>query len=170
MENLYNASQSQQKTWSHSPVGSAPTPARRSALRRLFVVEDEPASRQALQVLLQEEGFTVEVAPSGEDALARLGTYEPDALLVDFRLPGIDGVTVARHARKARSLPVVLMSGLDESNHAIAALLREPLTDHVAKPIDIDKLVAVLLRVLGSPVPRTQPNPEDKSSGSHGRR
>jgi CheY-like chemotaxis protein len=120
-----------------------------AASRRLLVVEDEAAARQALQMLLQDEGFTVAASPSGEEALACLEVFEPDALLVDFQLPGIDGATLARRARQWRSsLPVVLMSGFDESNDALASLLRTPLTERIDKPIDMDRLVAALEQVL----------------------
>jgi PAS domain S-box-containing protein len=121
----------------------------RPAPRSLLLVEDEPASRRALQLLLEDEGFTVEARSTGEEALAALPGYDPDALVVDFRLPGIDGVGLARAVRESRgALPVVIMSGHDRSNTALAAFLRSPRTEHVSKPIDVDVLVDTLNRLV----------------------
>lgn len=123
----------------------------RSAARSLLLVEDEPASRRALQMLLEDEGFTVEARSTGEEALAALPACDPDALVVDYRLPGIDGVGLARAVRASRgALPVVIMSGVDRSHAALAAFLRSPRTEHVSKPIDVDVLVDTLHRLVGA--------------------
>jgi PAS domain S-box-containing protein len=121
----------------------------RPAPGRLLLVEDEPASRKALQMLLEDEGFTVEARSSGEEALAALPACQPDALVVDFRLPGMDGVGLARAARERRSsLPVVIMSGFDRTSTQLAAFLRCPRTEHVSKPIDVHVLVDTLNRLV----------------------
>jgi signal transduction histidine kinase/CheY-like chemotaxis protein len=120
-------------------------PGSRPGTRRLLVVEDDPTSLRALKMLLEDEGFTVETASDAEAALARVLAFVPDAIVTDFRLPGIDGAGLARAARHQRAtLPVVFMSGADTSYGALAALLREPQTKHVTKPLDFDKLVAAL--------------------------
>jgi CheY-like chemotaxis protein len=126
--------------------------------RRLLVVEDEPVARTALQALLAEDGFAVEVAGSGDEALAKLATFDPEVLVVDLRMPGMDGATLIRRAREGRSaLPVVMMSGADELPDAAARLLREPVTAHVAKPIDAGRLVAAVERMLGPPAASSGP-------------
>jgi PAS domain S-box-containing protein len=136
------------------PAAPAPELAHERALLarpapRLLLVEDEPASRRALQLLLEDEGFTVEARSTGEEALAALPGYDPDALVVDFRLPGIDGVRLARTLRESRgALPVVIMSGHDRTNTALAAFLRSPHTEHVSKPIDVAVLVDTLNRLV----------------------
>ena len=128
------------------PAETAPAP---EPGRRVLIVEDDAGARTALGALLADEGFAVEVAPDGEQALARFERFDPDVLLIDYQMPGMDGATVTRHARarKAR-LPVVVMSGVEASHAAVAPLLREPGTEHVRKPIDLDQLVAALGRVL----------------------
>ena len=113
---------------------------------RVLLVEDDSSARQALQMLLEEEGFAIE-ATEMRSALERLRTFEPDALVVDLRRPGLDGVAVARAARERRvSLPVVIMSGMDASDRALTTVLRDPLTAHIGKPIDLDRLVGLLRR------------------------
>jgi PAS domain S-box-containing protein len=137
------------------PVEEAVKTPREAPLRhghRLLVVEDEPAAREALAMLLEDEGYTVEPVASGEAALERLAELAPDVLLVDFQLPGIDGATVIERARAWNAtLPVVLLSGRDESDAAMVALLREPHTERVGKPIDLGKLLSALDRLLEAP-------------------
>jgi PAS domain S-box-containing protein len=119
--------------------------------RRLLVVEDEPMAREALAMLLVEEGYTVEAAESGEVALDRLAEFEPDALLVDFHLPGINGATVVQKARGWRdTLSIVLLTGRDPTEEGMVTLLRDSRTAHVGKPIDLGKLLAELERLLGA--------------------
>jgi PAS domain S-box-containing protein len=116
--------------------------------RRLMLVEDEPASRQALKMLLEDEGFTVEVAGTGEEALDALPTSPPDMLIADFRLPGMDGVALAHAARRRLAdLPVVIVSGFERSSPELAGFLREPRTEHVGKPVDVHVLVGLLRRL-----------------------
>jgi PAS domain S-box-containing protein len=121
--------------------------------RRVLVVEDEPASRAALGTLLRDEGFTVDAASDGQEALAKLSAFDPEALLVDLRMPGMDGATFARRARaRGALLPVVLMSGLDGSHPDVESVVREPRTEHLGKPFDVDRLLAALDRALSPAV------------------
>lgn len=113
------------------------------------MVEDDDAARVALEALLAEEGFTVEAAASAEDSLAKARSFQPDVLLVDFRLPDMDGVTLSRRMRASRrELPVLIMSGFDETHGDVAELLREPRTGHILKPIDLSQLMTRLEQML----------------------
>jgi CheY-like chemotaxis protein len=133
-----------------APAASAPAPGVVASTRgRLLVVEDEPAARRALRSLLEDEGFTVETAATGEDALPLLRAFQPQALVLDLHLPGIDGTTVAREARARNpSLPVIFMSGSPELGDAVAPSFDGPPAEHVGKPVDLDRLLAVLDRAL----------------------
>jgi signal transduction histidine kinase/ActR/RegA family two-component response regulator len=126
-----------------APAGEA------RAGRRVLVVEDAASARKALELLLVEEGFGVHACASAEDALAQLPSFEPDLLLVDLRLPGINGIALARRAREQRGvLPVLLMSGIDESDDEVAEWLRGPHSAHIPKPLQLDRLMAELDRLL----------------------
>jgi PAS domain S-box-containing protein len=126
------------------------TTRRQPGATRLLVVEDDTWSRQALRLVLEDKGFTVESVASGEDALARLPSFRPHLLLVDYRLRGLDGAGVARAARQSHpGLPIVFVSGEDASSASgLRAVLREPLIELVTKPVDLDKLVDILDRML----------------------
>ncbi|MCC6874753.1 MAG: response regulator [Sandaracinaceae bacterium] len=126
--------------------------------RRLLGVEDDAGARDALRLLLSEEGFMVEASASAEEALARLTELDPDLLLVDLCLPGMSGVALARRARELLGgLPVLVMSGLDEHDRAVAGWLCEPKVGHVTKPIQLDRLIGALDRLLAEEPLRAGP-------------
>ena len=66
---------------------------------RLLVVDDEATARRALATLLTDDGFVVETAASGEEALEKLSQSPPDVLLTDVRMPGIDGIELLIRAK-----------------------------------------------------------------------
>lgn len=116
---------------------------------RLLVVDDDPASLMVLETLLAEEGFTVESAASAKEAFAKAITFQPDVLLADLQLPDMNGVALSRRMRASRrELPVLIMSGFDETQSDVASLLHEPRTDHILKPIEVDQLMIRLERLL----------------------
>ncbi len=76
----------------------------------IMIVEDEPAVARGVQVALEREGYAVTVQPTGEDAVANFADAAPDLVVLDVRLPGIDGFEVlrrcaARRARRSSSSP-----------------------------------------------------------------
>jgi signal transduction histidine kinase/CheY-like chemotaxis protein len=121
--------------------------------QRVLVVDDDVAARKALCMLLDGEGFEVASAADGAEALRVLGSFEPAALVVDRFMPGMDGAELLTRGREGRTLPAVIMSGADADDVAIAPLLRQPRTEHLPKPIDIDRLVAMLRRLLAPETP-----------------
>ena len=110
-----------------------------------LVIEDEPAIRRLVVLVLQDLGCEVLEAPDGETAVSMLSSARPDFVLTDVRLPGIDGVEVTRQIRMEKELAgthVLLMSAFAEPRqHAGDAFLAKPfdidsLTDFVAPYID----------------------------------
>ena len=74
----------------------------------ILLVEDEPSYVEALEVGLKREGFVVEVARDGVEALARFDIVQPDLVLLDVMLPGISGIDVCRELRTRSSVPIIL--------------------------------------------------------------
>ena len=112
----------------------------------ILVVEDEPDHRSLVRMTLRLAGYDVCEARSGEDALARFDDLRPDALVLDIRLPGIDGLAVLAHVRFSRAfgdVAVVLCSA-----HATAAAADaargDRRTSFVAKPFHPDRLITAL--------------------------
>ena len=113
----------------------------------VLVVEDEPAVRELVADLLRDEGYLVEEARDGAEAIRRLDAHQRRAnhlcaVLLDMMLPRVDGVSVLRHlATAGAEVPVVAMSASRE--HRTAALAAGARTA-VPKPFDLDRLLSAM--------------------------
>jgi Nif-specific regulatory protein len=115
---------------------------------RLLVVDDEATARRALSTLLRDDGYEVDVAASGEEALEHLSRVAPDVLLTDVRMPGIDGVELLTRARALDpQLAVVVMTAFGNVKDAVRAM-RAGAEHYITKPVDLDELSLVIDRVL----------------------
>jgi DNA-binding NtrC family response regulator len=115
---------------------------------RILVVDDEVAARTALAELLREEGYVAETAGDGFKALARIEESAPDLLLLDLRMPSMDGFELMRRLRREEiHIPVVVMSAFGSVQTALDAM-REGALDFVVKPLDAEQLLAVVDRAL----------------------
>lgn len=120
----------------------------------ILVVDDEPAVREALRRALELEGYTVELAEDGADALARLEDGgEPDAVVLDMLMPRVDGLEVCRRLRRAgRSVPVLMLTARAEVSDRVAGL-DAGADDYLVKPFALEELLArvrALLRRAGA--------------------
>src|SRR5262249_11171596 len=116
----------------------------------ILIVEDEPMLLRVLgQIVGQRlEKAHVETCDSAEVALERIRAVEYDAILTDIRMPNIDGMTLLRAIRDLRpDTPTLLMTGHAEHDLAVEAL-RAGAFDYLEKPVDINYLVASLLRAI----------------------
>ncbi len=110
----------------------------------VLVVEDEPPQRDALTRYLTKSGFAVRATGSGEEALALLEQHRFTALITDLRLPGIDGIEVARRAKvRDADLGVLLITAYSSIETAIEAL-RAGVHDYILKPLFYEELVRKL--------------------------
>jgi two-component system, LuxR family, response regulator FixJ len=125
----------------------------------VHVVEDDPAMRDALTLLLQGEGFDVRSYPSAEAFLAELDRSQPICLLADVRLPDMDGITLYRHLAALGLDPAtVVITAHGDVPMAVAAL-KEGVIDFVEKPFD----PALLLESVHEAWQRTAASQERKS-------
>src|SRR4030081_1269513 len=86
---------------------------------RVLIVDDEHHNRQLLEVMLTPEGFVLQTAASGEEALAIVAQDPPDLLLLDIMMPGMDGYQVAAKIKgnqATKSIPVIMVTALDDHN------------------------------------------------------
>src|SRR5438067_6678591 len=115
---------------------------------RLLVVDDEPAVRDALRRALALEGYSVELAADGQEALNALTVKEPDAVILDVLMPGVDGLFVCRWLRARGSrLPVLMLTARDEVADRVAGL-DAGADDYVVKPFALEELLARLRALL----------------------
>jgi DNA-binding response OmpR family regulator len=108
---------------------------------RVLIVEDERPVRQMLHILLEDEGFDVTSAADAEEALAAKRAREPDLLLVDLRLPGMQGLELCRHVRQTSSVPIIIVTAQVDS-HDVVAGLEAGADDYVTKPFVAKELAA----------------------------
>ncbi len=120
---------------------------------RILVVEDEPDLAGLVEVNLSLAGYDVIVAGTGEEGLADLRRHEPDAVLLDVMLPGIDGWNVLRtikEDRTTRDLPVVMLTALSEERDLIRGHLQGAV-EYVTKPFEMRRLLETVEAVLREP-------------------
>jgi DNA-binding response OmpR family regulator len=117
------------------------------AHRTIVVVEDEPAIADAIAVRLRSEGFDVHVAadgPAGVDLCAKL---QPDLVVLDLMLPGLDGLEVCRRIQQDRPVPVVMLTARDSETDLLVGLAVGA-DDYLTKPFSPRELVARVNAVL----------------------
>jgi two-component system, OmpR family, response regulator len=114
---------------------------------RLLVVEDNSLAAGLLRRALREAGYAVDVVHDGEKGLARLRSGPYDAAIVDFMLPGRDGLSIVQLARAEGNMTPVLMLTAKEGTESIVRALDAGVDDYVTKPYSVEELLA-RLRVL----------------------
>src|SRR5580765_2958224 len=107
----------------------------------ILVVDDEQSYRDALRVALEREGFRVEVAVDGPDALERFDAARPGLVLLDVMLPRISGVDVCRQIRAKSSVPIIMVTARNAEIDAVVGL-EVGADDYVTKPFRLRELVA----------------------------
>jgi DNA-binding response OmpR family regulator/DNA-binding CsgD family transcriptional regulator len=111
---------------------------------RVLIVDDVPDNLSALHDALDESGYTVLVALDGPSALARAAQAQPDVVLLDAIMPGMDGFEVARRLKAdplTAGIPILFMTGLTDTEHLVAALEAGGV-DYVTKPVKPTELMA----------------------------
>jgi two-component system, OmpR family, response regulator len=127
-----------------------------SKLMRLLVVEDEEDLRRGLEQALREEGYAVDGAGDGIDALYKAETWEYDAIVLDIMLPGLDGLEILRRVRQKKTVPVLLLTARDGFGERVRGLDLGA-DDYLVKPFDLGELLAriraLIRRSSGEPNP-----------------
>ncbi len=116
---------------------------------KVLVVDDERAVRDSLRRALELEGYEIELAADGSEALARLEQNgEPDAVVLDVLMPGVDGIQVCRQLRRNGSrVPVLMLTARDAVENRVAGL-DAGADDYVTKPFALEELLARLRALL----------------------
>jgi two-component system nitrogen regulation response regulator GlnG len=115
---------------------------------RILIVDDEEEIAQALGRIMHREGLTPLLAKDGREALQLVRAGDPDVLLVDFKMPEMDGMELMRRVRELDpELPVILIAGFAEVRGAVEAI-RAGAHDYLAKPLDHNEVIRVVLRAL----------------------
>jgi two-component system response regulator RegX3 len=113
----------------------------------VLLVEDEESFIEALQIGLKREGFRVEVARDGFEALERFDVVQPDIVLLDVMLPRISGIDVCRQLRKKSQVPIIMVTAKSAEIDTVVGL-EVGADDYVTKPYRVRELVARMRAVL----------------------
>jgi two-component system KDP operon response regulator KdpE len=112
------------------------------------VVEDQPSTRFIVAEALSQAGYLVDQAASGEQALARLGSAAYDLMLLDLRMPGIDGLAVMVHVQESHpDLLVIILTAYATLESAIAAV-KAGASDYLLKPVSMRDIEAAVTQAL----------------------
>ena len=129
----------------------APAAASRTATERprILVVDDESSIRDLLAKTLSLSEYDVDTAADGRAALERLRLFPYDLLIVDLNMPGIDGLTVIREAKRLKAdIPVIVITGFSTESDAIEAL-NLGVTGYLTKPFRIPQVLAAASKAIG---------------------
>ena len=107
----------------------------------ILVVDDEPSYRDALSVALQREGFAVDTAADGVEALERFEASRPALVLLDVMLPRMSGVDVCREIRTTSRTPIIMVTAKNAEIYAVVGL-EVGADDYVTKPFRLRELIA----------------------------
>ncbi len=112
----------------------------------VLLVEDEPAQRAVLSYNLEAEGFAVQTADNGEDAMLLIAESAPDLILLDWMMPHVSGIEVCRRLRarpETRGIPIIMLSARSEEMDKVRGL-ETGADDYVIKPYSVAELMARL--------------------------
>jgi excisionase family DNA binding protein len=130
-------------------TAAAPRPASGTARPRVLVVDDEASIRDLLSKTLALAEYDVDVAPDGRSALERMRMYPYDLLIADLKMPGMDGLTVIREAKRYKAdLPVIIITGFSTESSAIEAV-NLGVAGYLTKPFRVPQVLAAAAKALG---------------------
>jgi len=108
---------------------------------RILIIEDDPAILKVLQRGLAYEGYTVDVATDGRTGLNLAHDHHPDLVILDWMLPGMDGLEVCRRLRMQGGLPILMLTAKDTIQDRVQGL-DAGADDYIVKPFNLDELTA----------------------------
>jgi excisionase family DNA binding protein len=132
-----------------TPAVAAERPARTAERPRVLVVDDEASIRELLSKTLALAEYEVDTAPDGRAAVERLRLGQYDLLIADLKMPGLDGLSLIREAKRLNAdIPVIIITGFSSESSAIEAVnLR--VAGYLTKPFRVPQVLAAAARALG---------------------
>lgn len=139
-----------------------------SVKQKILIVDDDVNIAELISLYLTKECFDTSIVHDGEAAIKQFASYQPNLVLLDLMLPGIDGYEVCREIRKTSSTPIIMLSAKGEIFDKVLGL-ELGADDYIIKPFDSKELVARVRAVLRRFHPETKeaPEPSGQTSGVH---
>jgi len=115
---------------------------------KILIVDDESKMRRVLQLLFEEDGYTVAQAENGEEALGEINVFHPDLVICDIRMPRLNGIELLRRAKDiSEDLPVIIMTAYGEVKTAVEAM-KLGAENYITKPLDMEELRILVARAI----------------------
>jgi len=127
----------------------------------ILVIDDETADRELIRAALSREGYEIIEADSGEEGLDLFDQHQPDLVLLDIILPGMDGLEVCRRLRSKGDVPIIIVSVRDEEVDKVVGL-ELGADDYITKPFGVRELVARVRAMLRRTVLSEQAEAQQK--------
>lgn len=135
--------------------------------QKILIVDDDENIAELISLYLIKECFDTQIAADGEEALQYFTEYQPNLVLLDLMLPGIDGYEVCREIRKTSQVPIIMLSAKGEIFDKVLGL-ELGADDYMIKPFDSKELVARVKAVLRRFTPTSAPQvPDAKPTGEY---
>jgi len=117
-------------------------------MKKILVVDDEESIRFLYKEELEEEGYVVECAGNGEEALEKVSVFKPDLISLDIKMPGMDGLEALKRIRQTeRQLPIILCSAYGEYKQDLTTWASDA---YVVKCADLTNFKSTIRKLLGS--------------------
>lgn len=121
--------------------------------QKILIVDDDENIAELISLYLIKECFETQIVHDGESALSAIKTFQPDLMLLDLMLPGMDGYEVCTEVRKTSQLPIIMLSAKGEVFDRVLGL-KIGADDYIIKPFDSNELVARVRSVLRRATPQ----------------
>ncbi len=116
-------------------------------MNKILVVDDEESIRNLYREELEDEGFSVEVAKNGEEAMEKVRSFQPDLITLDIKMPGMGGIETLKQVREQyRQLPIILCSAYGDYKQDLTTWASDA---YVVKCADLTEFKATIRRLLG---------------------
>ena len=116
-------------------------------MKKILVVDDEESIRFLYQEELEEDGFKVEVAVNGEEALQKLSRFKPDLITLDIKMPGMNGIETLKKIRETeRKIPIIMCSAYGEYKQDLTTWASDA---YIVKCADLTELKSTIRKLLG---------------------
>ncbi|OFP34159.1 MULTISPECIES: MtrAB system response regulator MtrA [unclassified Corynebacterium] len=108
---------------------------------KILVVDDDPAINEMLTIVLEAEGFDTSSVQDGAEAVEAFHAYDPDLVLLDLMLPGVNGIDICREIRRTSAVPIVMLTAKTDTVDVVLGL-ESGADDYITKPFKPKELIA----------------------------